>query len=145
VWGIVCIAPFDRDTRAVDWATGRLGYGHVALAGGETDDFGRTLVVDSSTVTGGVYRRPLLDVVRRSRFRVLELEDCAGCYGRALEHLGEPYDFRALVGFRPRAGYWTCSGLVHACLPGQLRVRVKPWRAGWSVAPNDIVRAFGGE
>jgi len=144
MWGIVCFAPFDLDTRAVDRVTGGLGYGHVALAGGETDDYGRTLVIDASTVTRCVSRRPLLEVSHRVPFRVLPLEDCRDCYERAVEHLGEPYDLRQLVGFRPRPGRWTCSGLVYECLATEARARVRPWRKGWSVAPNDLVRAFGG-
>jgi hypothetical protein len=142
--GIVCIAPFDLDTRAVDRVTGGLGFGHVAIAGGEVDRHGRSLVVDSSTVTGGVFRRPLMDVLHGATFRVLSIAECEGCYARAVERIGEPYDFRALVGFRPRDTHWTCSGLVCACLSALERHRVKPWRKGWSVAPNDLVRAFGG-
>ena len=144
MFGIVLVAPFDLDTRAVDRVTGGLGYGHVALAAGETDEFGRTIVVDASTVTRCVSRRPLLDVTRRVPFRVISIDETEATYERALERLGEPYDFRALVGFKPRLGHWTCSGLVHHCLPEALRAKVKPWRRGWSVAPNDLVRAFGG-
>lgn len=143
MWGIVLIAPFDLDTRAVDRVTGGRGYGHVALAGGEHDVLGRTLVVDASTITRCVSRRPLLDVTHRVPFKVIPIEACEDTYARALGHLGEPYDLRQLVGFRPRPGHWTCSGLVTECLPPPLRVRVKPWRKGWSVAPNDIARAFG--
>ena len=142
--GIVLVAPFDRDTRAVDRVTGGRGYGHVAIAGGELDEDGRILVVDASTLTKCVSRRPLRDVLWGARFRVLPVPAAEDVYARALERLGEPYDFRALVGFRPRPGYWTCSGLAHACLETAERTKVRPWRKGWSVAPNDLARALGG-
>ena len=141
-YGVILIAPFDADTRMVDRVTGRLGFGHVALACGETDRQGRPIAIDSSVSAGGVFRRPLRLILREASFRIAEIEGIEEAYALAASRIGEPYHFGSLLGRAPREGCSTCSHLVWTCLPPALREQVKPWRKGWCVSPNDLARAL---
>jgi hypothetical protein len=140
--GIVFVTPFDADTRMVDRITGKLGFGHVALACGEIDRHGRPIVIDSSIAAGGVFRRPLKLVLRGAEFSVVEIDGIEEAYAHAATRIGEPYHFGSLLGRAPREGCSTCSHLVWTCLSPELREKVTPWRAGWCVSPNDLFRGL---
>ena len=136
---IIFCRPFDADTMAVDLATGRHGFGHVATWHGHTSG-GDPVVIDSS-FGRGVGFRPLPEVTRGFGCRAVWLDDPVGEYvlAKALAHVGKPYDYRGLVRHGRDAQAHTCSGLVYHCLPPFMQRRC---RFRGPVSPNDLARAF---
>ena len=124
---ILFVTPFCLDTRAVNLATGRHGFGHIALYSGIRN--GTTpMVLDSSVPDetrgwpGGVSFRPLLDMTR-----------------------GKPYDTGGLFRGRRNDEAFTCSGLICCILPAQLEQRCRELAVAESrpVSPNTIARVMG--
>lgn len=138
---IVFVTPFDADTSAVNLATGRHGFGHVALWGGHVEH-GQPIVLDSALGIG-VSLRPLQECTHLAPHRALYLDDALGAwlFARALRCLGKPYDYGGLFRERARDDAFTCSGLVACALPVQLEVRCRPRRG--PVSPNDLARGLG--
>lgn len=139
---LLFVTPFDSDTRAVDLATGRYGYGHVALWGGQLARDHEPIVLDAA-IDAGVTMRRLRAMTRGAPYRRAELDDDLGCFifQRACAQIGRPYDFAGLARRRLRSDRFTCSGLIAACLPQHLRDRIEVRRR--PIAPNDLARLFG--
>lgn len=141
---LLFVTPYDADTRLVDLATGRYGYGHVSIWGGHvaapTAAFpdGEPMVFDAG-IGYGVGFRPI-SVACPSTFRKLELDRHLGrwVWRRALACAGSMYDYVGLVRGRRAQTKYTCSGLVACSLPEHIRMEL-PAR----VSPNDIARYFG--
>lgn len=144
---ILFVTPFDADTKAVDLATGRHGFGHVALWN-STFERTRPMVLDSS-IAEGVKFRPLEAMTRGAPYYRLDLDDALGAwiFARAVRCIGKPYDYRGLFLGRRTDAAFTCSGLVCCALPVQLEQRCRRLaaeRPGPStVSPNDLARASG--
>jgi hypothetical protein len=139
---IVFVRPFDADTKAVDLATGRWGFGHVALFGCELDEFRQPLVVDAA-IAYGVVRRRLVDMARGAGYTFFLLPKGVGlaAYTLAAERLGQPYHYGGLFGRAPgQDDRATCSGLVYDCLPPGIRAGIKFRR---HPSPNDLARSLG--
>lgn len=138
---IVLVRPFDADTRAVDLATGRWGFGHVALYGCELDAHAHPLVIDSC-IARGVVRRRLDAMARGALYYFVPLPREAGraAYERAIARLGRPYHYGGLFLRKPRPDMHTCSSLILECLPADMAARIKFRR---HVSPNDIARSLG--
>lgn len=134
---LLFVPPYDADTRLVDRLTGRHGYGHVAIWGGQTSE-GEPVVFDAG-IGYGVGFRPL-SVACGKLFRELRLTDPLGewIWSRALAHVGGGYDYAGLVRSRAQTTRFTCSGLVASCMPAHMRAEL-PGRC----SPNDIARYFG--
>lgn len=141
--GMLLVAPFDADTAAVDRLTGRAGWGHVALVADERDDDGRLVAIDASMQRGCVQPRPLYEITRGARWCLVSLgEGLEHTYRGATARIGQPYNYRGLLGFQRPGVAATCSQLVYECLPPSLQRRVQPWRPGW-VSPNCLARGLG--
>lgn len=138
---IIFVTPFDADTSAVNLATGRHGFGHIALWGGQTDG-DRPIVLDSS-IGQGVGFRPLHAMTRGVPYVPLYLEDDMGAwiFRRAMRCIGSPYDYGGLWRGRVRGDAFTCSGLVACALPVQIQAQCRPQTR--PVSPNDIARGLG--
>ena len=134
---LVFAAPYDADTQLVNLATGRHGYGHVAMWAGH-ERGGQPLVLDSG-IGYGVGFRPLSIAAGGAPIRTHELcpELSRWVWRRALVFIGCEYDYAGLVRARRSCERFTCSGLVAACLPEHLRMDL-PGR----VSPNDLARYF---
>ena len=139
---LLFVTPFDSDTRAVDLATGRYGYGHVAIWGGQMTRDHEPIVLDAA-IDVGVTMRRLRAMTRGAPFRHVALDEALGCFifERAAALVGRPYDFVGLAKRRLRSDRFTCSGLVAACMPHHLRARLEPKRR--PIAPNDLAQLFG--
>jgi hypothetical protein len=135
---LVFCPPYDADTKLVDLATGRHGYGHVAMWGGHFMD-GVPLVLDSG-IGYGVGFRPISIVCggRLVRTTDLDVHLSAWIWRRALACIGSEYDYAGLMRKRRPCERYTCSGLVASCLPEHIRSEL-PGR----VSPNDLARYFG--
>lgn len=144
---ILFVTPFDADTGAVNVATGRHGFGHVAIWGGDMQG-NEPVVIDASMTEGCVATRPLRSMTRGKPFATLKLDDELGkfVYRRALDCIGAPYNYRGLFSTDVRSDAFTCSGLVCCALPLHIaercrdvarRMTVKP------VSPNAIAIALG--
>lgn len=138
---IIFVTPFDADTRQVNARTGRYGFGHVAIWGGDVSD-NDPIVIDSS-IGAGVTMRRLRDCTRGAPTSTLFLDAELGkwVYCRAMGCIGAPYDYGGLILSRSRDDAFTCSGLVACALPLQLAVRCRPRRGPTS--PNDVARGLG--
>lgn len=144
---ILFVRPFDADTSAVNAATGRHGFGHVALWSGFVED-GEPIVLDSSTSypgnPGGVQFRPMTAMTRGVPVVHLWLDDHLGqlMLRKAIRCIGAPYDYGGLLRPRRRDDAFTCSGLICCALPLHLDRRCRP-RGPLPVSPNDIARGLG--
>lgn len=138
---IIFCTPFDVDMIAVNLATGGYGYGHVALWGGQVQG-DEPIVLDASMEHGVGFRR-LMAMTRGFPYRAHYLDDTLGDYvfARALAKIGAPYDFTGLLRPRYRPDAATCSALVGASLPPQLRAACQPPRR--PISPNDLARGLG--
>lgn len=136
---IIFCRPYDADTMAVDLATGRHGFGHVATWHGHTtlDD----LIVIDASFGAGVSFRQLSRVTCGFGYHAVRLEDPIGEYvlSRMLEHVGKPYDYGGLIRHGDGSRAHTCSGLVYRCLPPFMQRRC---RFRGPVSPNDLARAL---
>ena len=139
---ILFVTPFDADTSAVNLATGRHGFGHVALWAGTVENM-QPIVLDSSIAEGGVRFRPLREMTRDVPHVTLWLDDELGAwiFRRAMACIGAPYDYKGLFSGTVRPDAFTCSGLVCCALPVQLERRCRPKRG--PVSPNDLARGLG--
>ncbi len=139
---ILFVTPFCADTWAVDRATGRWGFGHVALWSGIIER-AQPMVLDASTTSGQVGFRPLAAMTRGARYATLELDDELGNWmlARAMRCIGKPYDYGGLLRGRRTDAAFTCSGLVCCALPLQLEQRCRPPEG--PVSPNDLARGLG--
>ena len=144
----VSILLIERDglalSRAVDQASGAIGFSHVAWDACESID-GEPVGIDCRPGYG-VHRRPLADILKGRRHVRIFLPFIEGreAYGCARSRVGESYDglaFFVTSGGGRRRGT-ICSELIWECLPQSLRERV-PIPDGRPVAPNDIAAAFG--
>ncbi len=144
----VSVLLIERDrvplSRAIDLASGGLGFSHAAWDACE--EVGGIPVGIDCRPGQGVHRRPLVDIVGSRRFVrvVLPLSEGREAYGCARARVGERYDGLAFFVNAPRARRrgTICSELVFDCLPESLRARVD-FPAGRPVSPNDLARAFG--
>lgn len=143
---ILFVTPFDLDTRGVDFATGRHGFGHVALWSGIVER-AQPIVLDASMTTGDVRFRPLSAMTRGAPYYRHELDPVMGAwiFKRALRCVGKPYDTAGLFRGRRNDAAFTCSGLVCCALPLQLeqRARAVADRMRRPVSPNALAIAFG--
>lgn len=143
---LIFCTPFDLDTKAVDLATGRWGYGHVALWAGQMtkppEGQAEPLVLDSG-IGVGVSFRTLTAMAKGAPVRKHLL--CAPLgewiFLRALEHVGKPYDYTGLLASRPSEDAYTCSGLICCAMPEHMSKEARP--RGRPVSPNDLARYFG--
>lgn len=146
VRGILLFAPCDLDTHAVNYASGRAGYGHVAIANGESDHFGRALAIDAS-LGRGIFRRPLesISAANGRSWEIITIGqlDLDEAYAEAARRIGSGYNYSGLIG-RASSKRWTCSQLIYECLPERLRERVRPC-GPWPISPNCIARCLRGE
>lgn len=140
-YALLFVTPFDADTSAVDLATGRHGFGHVALWPGIVED-GQPVVLDSS-IGNGVGFRPLRSMTRDAPYYAMPLDEKLGewIFSRAMRCLGSPYDYAGLIRRRVNEDAFTCSGLICCALPLQLEQLCRPKRR--PVSPNDIARGLG--
>jgi hypothetical protein len=151
-YAIIFVTPFCFDTKAVNFATGRHGYGHVALWAGQMTNVPLTgpgsnaefepIILDSS-IGIGVSFRPLLEMTRGVGYRKHWLSDELGqwVFARALDCVGAPYDYGGLLARRVTDEAYTCSGLICCALPEHIARACRP--RGRPVAPNDLARYFG--
>lgn len=139
---ILFVVPFDADTAAVNLASGRHGFGHVALWSGIVERR-QPMVLDASLTTGRVSFRPLASMTRGAPYATLELGDELGqwVFERALRCVGKPYDTGGLLRGRRNDDAFTCSGLVCCALPLPLEQRCRPPEG--PVSPNDLARGLG--
>ncbi len=135
---LIFVTPYDSDTRLVNLATGRHGYGHVAIWAGHEDQAGEPVVFDAG-IGYGVGFRPF-SVACPSSTRSVKLDEHLGrwVWTRALRCAGLEYDYVGLVRGRRATHAFTCSGLVACALPPHMRNEL-PDR----VSPNDLARYFG--
>lgn len=140
---LLFVTPYDADTRLVDLATGRHGYGHVAIWGGHvgsrTPQFpdGEPVVFDAGIGYGVGFRA--LSIACPAPFRELKLDQHLGrwIWRRAVACAGSEYDYAGLIRGRKTTDRFTCSGLVACALPEHMRSAL-PKR----VSPNDLARYF---
>lgn len=144
VRGILLFIPYDLDTHAVNLASGRAGYGHVAIANGESDALGRALAIDSS-LGRGVFRRPIEMISGGRAWHIVTIGhlDLDAAYAEATRRIGGAYNYMGLAG-RSSDKKWTCSQLVYECLPDHLRACVRAC-GPWPLSPNCIARCLRGE
>lgn len=145
VRGILLFAPYDLDTHAVNRLSGRGGYGHVAIANGESDALGRALAIDSS-LGRGVFRRPIEMIADgRPGWHIITIGhlDLDDAYEAAMQRIGSPYNYSGLLG-RSSVKSWTCSQLIYDCLPTRVRECVRSC-GPWPLSPNCIARCLRGE
>lgn len=137
--------------RNIDRKTGRWGYSHVSIDGGEIDKkTGEPLIFDADD-RDGVIRRPR-SYYNGRRFVEVELSDLAGAeaYGAARMMIGTPYDTMELIGPRnqnPRDGI-VCSTFVWHCMPQSIRDQIMECKEGLCSfnnlpTPNQLARALG--
>lgn len=138
---ILYVTPFDADTSAVNVATGRHGFGHVALWAGDLDG-DHPIVLDSSIGNGVGFRR-LDHMTRGVPFVAQYLDDRLGAhvFAKAMRCIGAPYHYRGLFSAEVRSDAFTCSGLICCALPVQLEQQCRPRRG--PVSPNDLARGLG--
>lgn len=131
--GILLFTPTSSIEKAINGATGKHGYSHVAMLLGLTDENRQVLVVDSQP-TRGVKAVPLKNYHGR-RIAYIPLNDrtLAHARGAALSRLGKPY--------RGRPKGLTCGEFVAVCMPGKLQRQIKD-QANFPT-PNSIAQAFG--
>lgn len=141
-YAILFVTPFDADTWLVNRATGRHGFGHVALWGGQIER-AQPIVLDASTTLKRVDFRPLPEMTRGAPYYMfpLDLELGRWIFTRALRCVGKPYDHRGLFLGRRTDAAFTCSGLVCCALPAQLERQCRP--PSGPVSPNDLARGLG--
>jgi hypothetical protein len=134
---LLFVPPYDADTRLVDLATGRHGYGHVAIWGGLSDADG-PVVFDAGIGYGVGFRSLTIATSGRSFFE-RRLDEHLGrwVWNRAVACAGCEYDYAGLVRSRRSMGRYTCSGLVASCMPEHIRADL-PGRC----SPNDLARYF---
>lgn len=140
---ILFVTPNDADTRAVDMATGRHGFGHVALWSGIFDG-GVPIVLDASMAEKRVGFRPLAAMTLGVPYFPLWIDSGLGSqmFHRAMQCIGAPYDYAGLFRRRLRDDAFTCSALIACALPIHIARRCThpSWRP---IAPNDIARGLG--
>lgn len=141
-YAIVFVTPFDLDTKAVDLATGRHGYGHVALWAGHMTKDDEPIVLDSA-IGLGVSFRTLSQMSRGVPCRKKMLSESLGqwVFNRAVQCVGCEYDYGGLMRRRVSEDSYTCSGLICCSLPEHIQRAARP--AGRPIAPNDLARHFG--
>lgn len=135
---LLFVTPYDVDTRLVNLATGRYGYGHVSIWAGHLSQ-DEPIVLDSG-IGYGVGFRPLSIATGRAPFHEIQLDETLSSWiwRRALARIGCEYDYAGLVRSRRPTECYTCSGLVACCLPEHIREAL-PER----VSPNDLAKHFG--
>lgn len=142
--GLVFFGPGrSMSSRAIDAATGGLGFSHVAIQGCEVGPGGAPLLIDCQAGYG-VHRRPESDPLYSGRPRARALLVGPGAsemYGCARAKVGADF---APSGDR---GGYLCSQLALECLPASLRGRVADFSRyagpGGVVSPNQIAAALG--
>lgn len=131
-------------SKAIDAASGGLGWTHAALDSCEVDENGRHVGIDCRPGYG-VARRPMADIVRGHPTARLRIPFPWGpeLYGCVRGRLGLAYDVLGLaLGPGGRRSGLVCSQLIWECLPIPLRQRITVPRHR-PVAPNDLARGFG--
>lgn len=137
---LVLFRPAGPVGRAIDRATRRRGFSHVAIDGCEVDGHGHRVLFDCAP-TMGVHRRRLANYRGRTRTRVwLPLAVGREVRGCARGMLGRPYSLSRLVGLQDLGQI--CSEFVMSCLPQPLSSRIR-LRYGETVSPNDLAHFFG--
>lgn len=129
---VVLFAPNDASSRALDRATGGLGYSHAALdLCVQAEDGSRQLV--DCTILRGVHLAPWSNYAGRACAMVpLEAAETAEARGAARQLYGKPW------GYAP--GGWTCADFVFECLPSAFDLEIaRP------VTANGLARALGVE
>jgi hypothetical protein len=129
-----------RVSRAVDDATGGLGWSHVLFDPCRREGE-RSMVVDY-TVRGGVHWSTLEPYARR-RLEYIALDPVAAgeTWGCIRSKLGRPFRPLDLVAGHSEAG--SCVGLIVSCLPWSMQEAMRPLIVGPCISPNTIAAYFG--
>lgn len=137
--GILLVRPYDLDTRAIDLATGRQGYGHAGIFNGECVA-GHQVGIDASFDEQRIGRRYLHEMTKGAPWDLIRLADAtlAHLYRAAEKRIGQGYNNLGLLG-RHSPDRATCSQLIYECLPEWVRVRIPTWRPGWC-SPNCLAK-----
>ncbi len=121
---------------AIDRASGRLGYSHVAI------DAGHPTAILDYRPGAGVHWAPRDRYAERAQARVV-LTGRTGeqLFGCARSRLGQPFDAAGLL--LHTTSLANCCGLVVGCLPPAIYGELGG--SGRPIAPNDLARLFGAQ